>query len=95
MDTPSASFARPLPGMVGLALVGSSITVSRTLAPRRSPPMRGIGHAVTNALGVVPQVDLDVFHRGTWTMMRGSQVVPTGSTIVFLRVSCSVNPEDP
>lgn len=31
MDTPSASFAQLLPGMVGMALVGSSVTVSRTL----------------------------------------------------------------
>ncbi|MEU6772282.1 EamA family transporter [Streptomyces sp. NPDC046759] len=31
MDTPSASFARLVPGMAGMALVGSSVTVSRTL----------------------------------------------------------------
>ncbi|WP_153541972.1 DMT family transporter [Streptomyces sp. RB17] len=31
MDTPSASFAQLVPGMVGMALVGSSVTVSRTL----------------------------------------------------------------
>ncbi|MEV6054829.1 DMT family transporter [Streptomyces sp. NPDC052107] len=31
MHTPSASFAQLVPGMVGMALVGSSVTVSRTL----------------------------------------------------------------
>ncbi|MGP3974070.1 EamA family transporter [Streptomyces sp. 8N114] len=31
MDTPSASFAQLIPGMVGMALVGSSVTVSHTL----------------------------------------------------------------
>ncbi|MET8805172.1 EamA family transporter [Streptomyces sp. NPDC004546] len=31
MRTPSASFAQLVPGMVGMALVGSSVTVSRTL----------------------------------------------------------------
>ncbi|MGW2650173.1 DMT family transporter [Streptomyces sp. NPDC001393] len=31
MDTPSVSFARLVPGMAGMALVGSSVTVSRTL----------------------------------------------------------------
>jgi drug/metabolite transporter (DMT)-like permease len=31
MDTPSASFAQLVPGMVGMVLVGSSVTVSRTL----------------------------------------------------------------
>ncbi|MFB8180661.1 DMT family transporter [Streptomyces sp. NPDC055966] len=31
MKTPSASFAQLLPGMVGMALVGSSVTVSHTL----------------------------------------------------------------
>ncbi|MGW5664154.1 DMT family transporter [Streptomyces sp. NPDC003758] len=31
MDTPSASFTKLVPGMVGMTLVGSSVTVSRTL----------------------------------------------------------------
>ncbi|MFF3916963.1 DMT family transporter [Streptomyces sp. NPDC001852] len=31
MDTPSVSLARLVPGMAGMALVGSSVTVSRTL----------------------------------------------------------------
>ncbi|MGW0205788.1 DMT family transporter [Streptomyces sp. NPDC003233] len=31
MDTPSASFAQLVPGMIGMTLVGSSVTVSRTL----------------------------------------------------------------
>ncbi|WP_333736987.1 DMT family transporter [Streptomyces sp. IBSBF 2806] len=31
MDTPSPSFARLVPGMVGMTLVGSSVTVSNTL----------------------------------------------------------------
>ncbi|WP_328869349.1 DMT family transporter [Streptomyces sp. NBC_00287] len=31
MDTPSASFVRLVPGMIGMALVGSSVTVSQAL----------------------------------------------------------------
>ncbi|WBO68659.1 DMT family transporter [Streptomyces camelliae] len=53
MDTPSASFARLVPGMAGMTLVGSSVTVSRTLVDAPLFTGQAIRYAAATAILLV------------------------------------------
>ncbi|MGW0585045.1 DMT family transporter [Streptomyces sp. NPDC002920] len=53
MDTPSAPFAQLVPGMVGMALVGSSVTVSHTLVDAPLFTAQAVRYAAATAILVV------------------------------------------
>ncbi|WP_225094521.1 DMT family transporter [Streptomyces sp. CoH27] len=53
METPSASFARLVPGMAGMTLVGSSVTVSRTLVDAPLFTGQAIRYAAATAILLV------------------------------------------
>ncbi|MHB9863557.1 DMT family transporter [Streptomyces sp. YIM S03343] len=53
MDTPTASFAQLAPGMVGMALVGGSVTVSRTLVDAPLFTTQAVRYAAATAILVV------------------------------------------
>ncbi|MEU5637437.1 DMT family transporter [Streptomyces rishiriensis] len=53
MDTPSPSFARLVPGMVGMTLVGSSVTVSHTLVGAPLFSTQAVRYVAATAILVV------------------------------------------
>ncbi|MEV1065608.1 EamA family transporter [Streptomyces sp. NPDC050263] len=53
METPSASFAQLVPGMLGMALVGSSVTVSHTLVDAPLFTAQAVRYAAATAILVV------------------------------------------
>jgi drug/metabolite transporter (DMT)-like permease len=53
MDTPSASFAQLVPGMAGMVLVGSSVTVSHTLVDAPLFTTQAVRYAAATAILMV------------------------------------------
>ncbi|WP_328752383.1 DMT family transporter [Streptomyces sp. NBC_00285] len=53
MDTPSASFARLVPGMIGMTLVGASVTVSHTLVDAPLFSTQAVRYVAATAILVV------------------------------------------
>lgn len=53
MDTPSASFSRLVPGMIGMTLVGSSVTVSHTLVDAPLFTTQAVRYGAATAILVV------------------------------------------